>query len=298
MTDEQSNSDRSRTGARFDPDVERRTVLAVGGGVTATLLAGCTSESSPADEGDTDESSTDGTGAGGTFRLLISDLPADIGDFDRLDVSFDSARIFDGGIEGADDEAEADGPDDGDETDSADADDETDTTDDLERNQGFYVLDLDGATVDLTQVIGDRAMSVFEGELSEGTYEKIELHVAAIEGIVDGDEAAVTVPSEKLQITNSFEITGDEPVEFVFDINVVKRGPEGGYNLTPVISKSGVNGKDVDVEEIDDEDDGDEAEDDGAEDDGEGGEADDGEDGDGDGDEPGAGDGGEPDDGD
>ncbi|TKX82915.1 DUF4382 domain-containing protein, partial [Halorubrum sp. SS5] len=56
----------------------------------------------------------------GDFRLLISDAPADIDDFDRLDVTLDRARVFearDGGDE--DDEAESDGDDDGDDDESA-----------------------------------------------------------------------------------------------------------------------------------------------------------------------------------
>ena len=119
-------------------------------------------------------------------------------------------------------------------------------------------------------------MAVFDGELPAGSYEKIELYVSAIEGIVEGEEVAVKLPSEKLQITNGFEITSDESVSFVFDINVVKRGQNNGYILKPVISGSGVAGRDVDVNELDDEDDEDDEADD--EDDEEEDDDDDGED--------------------
>ncbi|WP_341850674.1 DUF4382 domain-containing protein [Natronococcus wangiae] len=125
------------------------------------------------------------------------------------------------------------------------------TDDGIERRRGFYSLDLEGTTVDLTEVIGDKAVSAFEGELSPGTYEKIELHAADVEGIVNGEQATVKIPSEKLQITRPFEIRADDPVDFVFDINVVKRGKENDYNLKPVISESGIAGKDVNVEEVD-----------------------------------------------
>ncbi|WP_247003403.1 DUF4382 domain-containing protein [Halosolutus gelatinilyticus] len=297
MTNQQSTRDRSRNGDRFGPAVDRRTFIAAGSGVGATMLAGCTSDRSPAAESDdgTDgadsaDDAGDANAAGSNFRLLISDMPADIGDFDRLDVTFDKARIFDGGNEGEDetdeseqtDDERADGEEradaeeqstdgdsaedganaDGNENESEgggteettdeteDADETDDPADGVERKRGFYILDLDGATVDLTQVVGDKASGVFEGELSDGRYRKIELHVADVEGIVDGDAVDVNVPSEKLQLTNPFEIRAGEPIEFVFDINVVKRGKNNGYNLKPVISKSGINGADVDVDEV------------------------------------------------
>ncbi|NUB91052.1 DUF4382 domain-containing protein [Haloterrigena sp. SYSU A121-1] len=292
MTIDPTNDDRNDEA--YDPDIDRRAFIAAGGAVGATMLAGCAGDATPDDSSDApDDEEADGSTTAGAanFRLLVSDRPADIGDFDRLDVSFDSARIFDGGDEESDDgeggESETDGEDaetddeeaaddgdgdasTGDESDDesdandgeSDADgDESDSSDDaVERRRGFYWLDLEGATVDLTQVVGEKAVSVFEGGLSAGSYEKIELHVADVEGVVDGETVPVKVPSEKLQITHAFEVREDEPLEFVFDINVVKKG-NGGYNLKPVISESGVAGEDVDVEEIDDESDGESDED-------------------------------------
>lgn len=227
--------------------------------VTGTaLVAGC--------GGSTDTNGTasgDGTPGGstetaidggtGSFRLLISDRPADIGDFDSLDVTFDRARVHrqqsDDGTE-AGTESETTEP-----TETATATerttDEADSDDDEDDSErGFTVFDLDSPTVDLTQVVGERAIGVLDGKLATGTYSKIELYVSGIEGIVDGETVPVKLPSNKLQIQKSFEVTADEPVEFVFDINVVKKG-NGGYNLLPVISESGVAGQDVDVEEVD-----------------------------------------------
>ena len=296
MGEEQSNSDRGGRGERIGALIGRRGFIAAGGSATAALLAGCTAENPSAggaddasmDGDETTEPTDDGASTGGNFRLLISDLPADIGDFERLDVSFGSARIFDGGDGGppgddgdddygeTDDDGEGEKADDdggkadddqGEQTDEEDDDEEeiddkedddhedetANRADGVERRRGFYVLDLDGATVDLTEVIGEKAMSVFEGNLSEGSYDKIELHVSDIEGIVDGEEAEVQVPSEKLQITHPFEIRAGGAVDFVFDINVVRRGQGNRYNLTPVISQSGVNGETVDVEVLDEE---------------------------------------------
>lgn len=250
----------------------------------ATLLAGCSAETTLNDaHDDSASSSVDEASATGAFRLLISDRPVAIDDFDELNVSLDRARIF---PEGAD-EAEADS--DGDETESETTDDdrgddkndergdedgeeageredekadaEADGLDEEETGdggrddsdqRGFQVIDLDGATVDLTRVVGNRAIGVFEGELEEGRYTKIELYAADVEGIVEGDPVDVTIPSGKLQIVKPFEIVPEETLSFVFDINVVRRGRGQEYNLLPVISESGVAGQDVEVEEIGD----------------------------------------------
>ena len=303
-------TDRSRTtggdGSQpTDGGLGRRKFVALGAGASATLLAGCAGEGSLPSSGGSDGSDGSDGGSGtttGTFRLLISDAPADIGDFDRLDVTLDRARVFearDADDEG--DETESEGDNDGDDgetegnaTDAdgdadeslngtadqddgangtadedgndekAEPDDNEDESDDEEESDedgpGFIVVDLDGATVDLTQVIDEDAIAVFDGEIPAGSYEKIELEVSAVEGIVDGSEVEVKLPSEKLQITNEFEVTPDEEVGFVFDINVVKRGKNNGYILKPVISGSGVAGRDVDVNEIDDDEDEDEDE--------------------------------------
>ena len=248
--------------------VRRREFVALGVGASATLLAGCAGDGTTTPPSDADGSDGSRTLTGG-FRLLISDAPADIADFAELNVTLDEARIF--GTQGDDedgeenltnetdseegdslnetDSEEGDSPDDEDEEDEQDDDGEAeDDEDDAER--GFVVVDLDDATVDLTQVIEEDAMAVFDGEIPAGSYEKVELEVSDVGGIVDGEAVEVKLPSEKLQITNGFEVTPDEPVDFVFDINVVKRGPNG-YILRPVVSGSGVAGRDVDVNEID-----------------------------------------------
>ena len=337
MTSDQRNDE--HTADRFETELDRRAFIAAGA-AGATMLAGCASEDSSGDAPDdgSSDSSGDETTEGeeestigdGNFRLLVSDMPVAIGDFERLDVSLDSARIFDGGASDEGDDEEKDDEENGDEEagDDAETDDEqaTQTTaldpdkaegdeeeaddgeasgekeddekrdDDeksasedgedggdesdgkVERRRGFYWADLEDATVDLTQVVGDKAVSVFEGELSPGTYEKIELHVSGTEGVVDGEVVDVKVPSEKLQIPHSFEVPENEPLEFVFDINVVEKG-NGGYNLTPVISESGVVGEDVEVdrvdEESDDEGDGDDGSDGAADEADRGGDGDD-----------------------
>jgi len=311
MTDPSRTTGDDRTQETTADGFRRREFVALGAGASATLLAGCAGDGvpTPSDGSDGSDGSDDSDGSDGsetltgTFRLLISDAPADIDDFDQLNVTLDEARLFEASEEGdeeesddeEDDAEEDDGENDGsdqdgnetetddtengtaEEEDDADEDpddggddesDEDDEGEDDEDDRGFTVVALDGATVDLTQVIEDDAIAVFDGEIPAGSYQKIELSVTAVEGIVDGEEVDVKLPSEKLQITNGFEVTPDESVSFVFDINVVKRGPNNGYILKPVISGSGVAGRDVEVNEIDEDEDGDDEEggDDGDED--------------------------------
>lgn len=229
--------------------MKRRTFVTATAGGGMALLAGCS--------GDTFGLGGDDTGSG-VFRLLISDQPTGIEEFDSLDVTLSSARVF---LTGDDEEltpavvnATATGTvEDGAVEGNATA---TETVEDGDvEGEGFVEFDLDSVTVDLTQVIGERAVPVLEGELEEGRYSGIELRVATVEGVVDGDTVNVMVPSDRLRIVRPFEVEAGEEVSFVFDITVIQKGQTGEYNLLPVIGKSGVEGEDVDVEEVETEDD-------------------------------------------
>lgn len=200
--------------------MQRRKFLATTAGLGTVLLAGCSG-------GDT---------GSGEFRLLISDQPTAIEEFDSLTVTLSSARVF-----RAEDDEEL--------TSAVVNGTEAGTEEDTVEN-GFVEFDLDSVTVDLTQVKGDRAVSVLEGELDAGRYSGIELHVASAAGIIDGEDIGVMVPSDRLRIIRPFEIGAEEELSFVFDINVIRKGPTANYNLLPVIGKSGVAGEDVEVEEV------------------------------------------------
>ncbi|MFA9518160.1 DUF4382 domain-containing protein [Halopenitus sp. H-Gu1] len=219
--------------------MRRRSLIKTTAGLGTVLLAGCSGIDSGADDGSTES---------GTFRLLISDQPVAIEDFDSLDVTFSAARVF----QADEDEEITPGVVNGtvNESPTPSSDDDTGDSEDDESG-GFVEFDLDSVTVDLTQVKGDRAVSVLEAELDEGRYSGIELRVASAEGVVDGEAVDVMVPSDRLRIIKPFEIGADEELNFVFDINVVQKGPTGDYNLLPVIGKSGVAGEDVEVEEVD-----------------------------------------------
>lgn len=218
--------------------MRRRTYLTTAAGLGATLLAGCSG-------GDSDGG--DGDSTTGSFRLMISDQPAAIGDFDSLDVSLSSARVFRAGDDEELTSAVVNG------TTPAPGSTPTGTTGDdtAEDGAGFVEFDLDGVAVDLTQVTGDRAVSVLEDEIDPGRYSGIELRVASVEGVVDDGAVDVMVPGNRLRIARPFEVGANEEMGFVFDINVVKKGRTGDYTLLPVIGKSGVAGSDVEVEEVD-----------------------------------------------
>jgi hypothetical protein len=58
------------------------------------------------------------------------------------------------------------------------------------------------------------------------------------------------VPSERLRIIKPVEISAVAELSYVFDINVIQKGPMSEYNLLPVIGESGVAGEDVEVDEV------------------------------------------------
>jgi len=154
----------------------------------------------------------------GQFELLVSDQAAAIDDFDYLNVAFSEARIFATG------------------NDTVNA-----TRIDLSNT----------SSSDLTQLRGASAESLINTSLLTGNYSGIELHVENVNASVEDESVEVKVPPEKLMITKPFEIRPNETTSFVFDIRVTLRGNEQnsqGYILRPVISESGVTGKDVEME--------------------------------------------------
>lgn len=152
----------------------------------------------------------------GTMSLYVSDSPADIGDFDLLNVSFYKVRIFK----------------------------EENETDSKWTERSI------NETVDLTTLIGPNSTRIVNITLTAGNYSKIELYVNHTLGIVNGNETAVFVPSGKLMMTRNFTLSANDTIRYVFDINVIKRGIQDEYNLLPVISKSGVVGQHLGEDEF------------------------------------------------
>jgi hypothetical protein len=190
--------------------------------------------------------------ATGTFVLLISDTEANIEDFESVNVTFSSARIFKTGYEDTNETGDANET--GDTNDSGPGDNNSGVqhlAEEENGSSGFETVDLNGVTVDLTTVVGEKAVPIVELELEAGKYTKIELSVESVEAtLLDGNAAVVKVPSNKLKIIKTFTVEVNSETKFVFDIQVVKKGQSDEYNLLPVVGKSGVIGQDFEEGEI------------------------------------------------
>ncbi|MFB6175400.1 MAG: DUF4382 domain-containing protein [Candidatus Nanohalobium sp.] len=206
-----------------------------------------------------DGSTTQQTSApSGRFYLMVSDRPADISDFDYLNVTFSKAKIFQKNTDSTGNTEDNTTSNEttnqtvnGTEMNSTETNStETNTTEkETTEEKGFRTVELNG-TADLTQVVGDKAKSIAKLNLEEGNYTKISLYAADIEASVNGSEVNVKIPPGKLMITKPFTVTSNSTTGFVFDIGVFLRGNQQnnqGYILKPVISESGVAGKEIPV---------------------------------------------------
>ncbi|MEE8174795.1 MAG: DUF4382 domain-containing protein [Dehalococcoidia bacterium] len=148
-------------------------------------------------------------GPEGNFALLISDEVNAIGDFQSLSVSISKIGLQ------------------------------------LEGEAGRWIeLDPEVEAVDLTLLQGDKAQEIWGGDVPEGQYTKVFIHVSDVSGVLreTGRPVDVKLPSEKLQISKPFEVTSDEVTSFVYDLTVVAAGsPQSGikYILKPQIGQSG-----------------------------------------------------------
>jgi hypothetical protein len=214
------------------------------------VTAGCSmGGTGPGDSGEpSDGTSGDATG---TINFYISDQPGAIEDFRHLNVTIDQVAFQQADGEETDDEAEGenatttptevDDEADGNESDMADGDD-----------SGLQTFDVDSRTVDLTRLKGENATLLEEFEVENGSYTQVRISVSEINAtLTDGSSADVKLPSEVLRINQEFVVGNNESVDFVYDINVVKRGNSGSYNIKPVAGQSGT---DVPIKRVDDDD--------------------------------------------
>ena len=145
------------------------------------------------------------TGEEVNFRLLISDEPNAIGEFQSLNVTISSIGMHRAGEE-----------------------------------DGWIELDPEVEPVDLTLLQGDNATAIWSGNITAGDYNKVFIYVDNVTGVLNGGGAAnVKLPPEKLQISKPFTVNETGEVNFVYDITVVKAGKSGKYILKPQIAQSG-----------------------------------------------------------
>lgn len=147
----------------------------------------------------------------GSFAFLISDQPNAIEDFESLNVTITSIGLL------------------------------------LGDESGEWVeLTPQLTQVDLTQLKGENAQEIWSGSVPEGQYTKVFINVSDVQGVLKetGIIVDIKLPSGRLQINSSFEVTPESAVSFVYDITVVAAGRPGDpnkYIIKPQAGESGAN---------------------------------------------------------
>ena len=151
----------------------------------------------------------------GNFVFLISDDVNAIGDFQNLNISISKIGLQ---LEG--------------------------------ESSRWIELNPEVEVIDLTLLQEDKAQEIWRGNVPEGQYTKVFIHVSNVSGILKETDELVSVklPSEKLQISKPFEVTSVSLVNFVYDVTVVEAGKSGQYIIKPQVAQSGA---DREFEKID-----------------------------------------------
>lgn len=222
------------------------------------LLAGCTGTGpgTLSSSTGTDAGTQAGSGQHATMHFYVSDQPNAIDDFAHLNVTIDRVvliRAEGDADDDMDDDSASTGTPNGTSTaptavnatkahGSSDAEQETGAS-------GRVTFDVEERAVDLTTLQGTNATLLSEFDVPAGTYTAVYLGVSEVNGtLTTGEQVNVKLPSEKLQLTKSFEVGANESIDFVFDIGVHEAGKSGKYILRPVIDESG---SDVPIDRVD-----------------------------------------------
>lgn len=135
----------------------------------------------------------------GTLAIQISDHRQAIGDFERLDITIKSVGLH-----------PASAP----------------------RTEGWLNFEPDTPVVDLTQVVGDPAVTILQTTVPPGVYDAVRLVVAGGEGVLkEGNTAAVPGFEEAIRLI--FTLQGGDAITLVMDVTVESKDdhPGGGYEL-------------------------------------------------------------------
>lgn len=149
----------------------------------------------------------------GNFVFLISDEVNAIGDFDSLDISISKIGLQMGGDSGQ-----------------------------------WVEFAPEVREVDLTLLPGDETQEIWRGNVPEGQYTKVFIHVASVSGVLKetGQTVEVKLPSGKLHLDKSFQVTADTVTSFTYDLTVIATGSSQSgikYILKPQIGQSGAKHK-------------------------------------------------------
>ncbi len=97
---------------------------------------------------------------------------------------------------------------------------------------------------DLTLLQGDKTQEMWRGNVPEGQYTTLFIQVADVRGVLkeSGQTVEVKLPSGKLHLSKSFQVTADAVTSFTYDLTVVATGSlQSGikYILKPQADQSG-----------------------------------------------------------
>ena len=145
----------------------------------------------------------------GNFVFLVSDDVNAIGDFESLNVAISKIGLLPSGNE-----------------------------------EQWVEFEPEVSEVDLTLVQGEKTQEIWRGNVPEVQYTKVFIYVTGVQGILKetGQTVDVKLPSQKLHISKSFQVTADTVTSFTYDLTVVATGsPQSGikYILKPQIDQSG-----------------------------------------------------------
>ncbi len=159
----------------------------------------------------------------GNFKFLVSDEKNAIDDFTNLFITISSIGIHKGGTS-------------------------ENVSDNVSDNWTEIIPAI--TKVDLKQLIGDNATSIWSGNITPGTYNKVFINISDVSGTLvvatDNQSTSVKLPGGKLQISKPFTVSATTPTSFVFDVTVVAAGNENKnvkYILKPQIDMSGADQK-------------------------------------------------------
>ena len=227
----------------------REYLIAAGGAVAGTALAGCTGGNGNAtDGGDENAGDTQADGNGGasrgTLAMQVTDQPGDIEDFESCVVTITEVRVKpDGGDGGATATATSTAQRATDETvmngtatneTAINESDDRETTDADAR--GVQTHDIEDARADLVELQDGNTELVAELYLETGDYRFLQIVVSEVDATLEGGgEVEVTTPGNApLKFNESFEIRTVTTTVFTADFTPVKRGNRDSYVLKPV----------------------------------------------------------------
>ena len=227
----------------------REYLIATGGAVAGTALAGCTGGNGNGTHGDDEnagDTQADGNGGAsrGTLAMQVTDQPGDIGDFESCVVTITEVRVKPAGADGgatatatstdqrATDEVVTNGT--ATNGTAINESEDRETADDDAR--GVQTHDVEDARADLVKLQDGKTELVAELDLETGDYRFLQLVVSEVDATLEGGgEAEVTTPGNApLKFNESFEIRADTTTVFTADFTPVKRGNRDSYLLKPV----------------------------------------------------------------